>query len=85
MLFVTFFVCFCVFVLVYFYAHVCSIGRRIFHAARLVVLSGLCVEILWANRVRVAVWLAIYCQSVRLGDKPLETYDKNFYFPPEHL
>jgi hypothetical protein len=36
-------------------------------------------------RVRVTLRLAIYCQSIRLGDKPHETQDKKFYFPTEHL
>jgi hypothetical protein len=33
----------------------------------------------WA-RVRVTLRLAVYCQSVRLGDKPLETHDQNIFF-----
>jgi hypothetical protein len=37
------------------------------------------------NRVRITLRLAVYRQSVRLGDKPLETHDQNFYFPTEHL
>jgi hypothetical protein len=36
------------------------------------------------SRVRVTLRLAVYRQSVRLGDKPLETHDQNFYFPAEH-
>jgi hypothetical protein len=36
-------------------------------------------------RVRVTLRLAVYRQSVRLGDKPLETHDQKFYFPTEHL
>jgi hypothetical protein len=35
--------------------------------------------------VTVTLRLAVYCQSVRLGDKPLENHDQNFYFPTEHL
>jgi hypothetical protein len=36
-------------------------------------------------RVRVTLQLAVYRQSLHLGDKPLETHDRNFYFPNEHL
>jgi hypothetical protein len=36
-------------------------------------------------RVRVTLRLAVYRQSVHLGDKPLETHDQNFYFPTERL
>jgi hypothetical protein len=36
-------------------------------------------------KVEVTLRLAVYRQSVRLGDKPLETHDQNFYFPTEHL
>jgi hypothetical protein len=36
-------------------------------------------------RVRVTLRLAVYRQSVRLGDKPLEIHTQNFYFPTEHL
>jgi hypothetical protein len=36
-------------------------------------------------RVRVTLRLEVYCQSVRLADKPLETHDQNFYFTTEHL
>jgi hypothetical protein len=36
-------------------------------------------------RVRVTLQLAAYRQSVRLGDKPLEVHDQNFYFSTEHL
>jgi hypothetical protein len=36
-------------------------------------------------RARVTLRLAVYCQSVRLDDKPLETHDQNFYFSSEHL
>jgi hypothetical protein len=36
-------------------------------------------------KVRVTLRLAVYRQSVRLGDSPLETHDQYFYFPPEHL
>jgi hypothetical protein len=36
-------------------------------------------------RVRVTSRLAVYHQTVRLGDNPLETHDHNFYFPIEHL
>jgi hypothetical protein len=35
-------------------------------------------------RVRVTLRLAVYRQSVRLGDKPLETHDK-YFFSTEHL
>jgi hypothetical protein len=31
-------------------------------------------------RVSVTLWLAVYRQSVRLGDKPLETHDQYFFF-----
>jgi hypothetical protein len=31
-------------------------------------------------RVRVTLRLAVYCQSVRLGAKPLETHDQSFVF-----
>jgi hypothetical protein len=34
---------------------------------------------------RVTIRLAVYCQPIRLGDKPLETHDKYFYFPTEHF
>jgi hypothetical protein len=33
----------------------------------------------------VTLRLGVYRQSVRLGDKTLETHDQNFYFPTEHL
>jgi hypothetical protein len=36
-------------------------------------------------RVRVTLRLAVYCQTIRLGDKPLGTHDQLFYFPAEHL
>jgi hypothetical protein len=36
-------------------------------------------------RVRAALQLAVYRQSVRLGTKPLETHDQEFYFPTEQL
>jgi hypothetical protein len=36
-------------------------------------------------RVRVTLRLAGYRQSVRLGDKHLETNDQQFYFLTEHL
>jgi hypothetical protein len=32
-------------------------------------------------RVRVTLRLAVYRQSVRLGDKPLETHGHYFFFP----
>jgi hypothetical protein len=35
--------------------------------------------------VRITLRLAVYHQSVRLGDKPLATHDQNSYFPTEHL
>jgi hypothetical protein len=36
-------------------------------------------------RVRVTLRLAVYRQSVRLGDKPLETHNQNFFFTsPAH-
>jgi hypothetical protein len=31
-------------------------------------------------RVRVTLRLAVYRQSVRLGDKPLEIHDQQFFF-----
>jgi hypothetical protein len=31
-------------------------------------------------RVRIALWLAVYLQSVRLGAKPLEGHDHRFFF-----
>jgi hypothetical protein len=36
------------------------------------------------DRVRVTLRLAVYLQSIRLGDKPFETHDEQFYFPTEH-
>jgi hypothetical protein len=36
-------------------------------------------------RVRVTLRLAVYRQSLRLGDKPLKAHDQNFYFPTKHL
>jgi hypothetical protein len=36
-------------------------------------------------RVRINLRMAVYRKTVRLGDKPLETHDQNFYFPTEHL
>jgi hypothetical protein len=33
-------------------------------------------------KVKVTLRLAVYCQSVRLGDKPLETHDQRFFFQP---
>jgi hypothetical protein len=40
--------------------------------------------LLWINsrirvRVRVTLWLTVYRQSFRLGDKPLETHDQYFF------
>jgi hypothetical protein len=35
--------------------------------------------------VRITLRLAVYRQSVRLGDKLLETHYQNFYFSTEHL
>jgi hypothetical protein len=35
--------------------------------------------------VRVTLGLAVYRQSVRLGDKPLETHEQQFFFPNEHV
>jgi hypothetical protein len=31
-------------------------------------------------RDRVILWLVVYCQSVCLGNEPLETHDQNFIF-----
>jgi hypothetical protein len=39
----------------------------------------------YSSEFRVTLRLAVYSQSVRLGDKPLEIQDQNFYFPTEHL
>jgi hypothetical protein len=36
-------------------------------------------------RIWETLWLAVYRQSVRLGDKPLETQCQKFYFPTENL
>jgi hypothetical protein len=36
-------------------------------------------------RVRVTLLLAVYCPSVRPGDKSFETHDQKFYFTIEHL
>jgi hypothetical protein len=36
-------------------------------------------------KIKVILRLAVYCQSVLLGEKPLETHDQNFYFPTNHL
>jgi hypothetical protein len=33
----------------------------------------------WTTNVRVTLRLAVYSQSVRLGDKPLETHDQQFF------
>jgi hypothetical protein len=35
--------------------------------------------------VTVTLQLAVYCQSIRLGNKPLETHKQSFYFAAEHL
>jgi hypothetical protein len=43
-----------------------------------------CSLLLGRVRVRVALRLEVYRQSVRLGDKPLETHDHQF-FSTEHL
>jgi hypothetical protein len=37
------------------------------------------LQITYRVRVRVTVRLAVYSQSVRLGDKPLETYNQHFF------
>jgi hypothetical protein len=34
---------------------------------------------------KITIRLVVYHQSVRLGTKPLETHDHNFYFPTDHL
>jgi hypothetical protein len=36
-------------------------------------------------RVQITLWLAVFCQSVHFGDKPLETHNQNFYFSTELL
>jgi hypothetical protein len=36
-------------------------------------------------RAKVTLRMAVYHQSVGLGSEPLETHDKQFYFPTEHL
>jgi hypothetical protein len=36
-------------------------------------------------RVRVILQLAVYCQSVPLGTKPLETHKQYIFFSTEHL
>jgi hypothetical protein len=33
-------------------------------------------------RVRVILWLVVYCKSVHLGAKPLETHDQYFFLQP---
>jgi hypothetical protein len=45
----------------------------------------LSILILVRVRVRVTLRLAVYRQSLRLGDKPLETHDQIFYFPTDRL
>jgi hypothetical protein len=45
-----------------------------------VVVTGFQLPNLLTVRVRVTLRLALYRQSVRLGDKPLETHDSNFIF-----
>jgi hypothetical protein len=47
--------------------------------------EGLVFAVIGLVRVRVTLRLTVYRQSIRLGDKPLETHDQNFYFPTEHL
>jgi hypothetical protein len=47
--------------------------------------SGSLLRVRVRVRVRVTLRLTFYLQSVRLGDKPLDTHDQNFYFPTEHL
>jgi hypothetical protein len=44
--------------------------------------SNCCLKTLAQSyqRVRVTLWLAVYCQSVRLGGKSLQTHNQNFYF-----
>jgi hypothetical protein len=37
------------------------------------------------GRVRVSLWLKVYGQSVRLGNKPLETHGQYFFLSTEHL
>jgi hypothetical protein len=43
------------------------------------------LSLLLRVRVRVTLRLAVYRQSVRLGDKPLETHDTVVFSPTEHL
>jgi hypothetical protein len=35
--------------------------------------------------VRIILTMAVYRQSLRLGDKPLETHNQNIYFPNAHV
>jgi hypothetical protein len=49
----------------------------------LILLLLLCFYYFSGQRVRVTLRLAVYSQSVRLGDKPLETQDQ-YFFPTEH-
>jgi hypothetical protein len=43
------------------------------------------MTLIFCSEFRVTLRLAVYRQSVHLGDNPLETHDQNFYFPTEHL
>jgi hypothetical protein len=43
------------------------------------------LTLLSQSRVRVTLRLTVYCRSIRLGDKPLETHDQQFYFSTEYL
>jgi hypothetical protein len=40
---------------------------------------------LQSQELRDTLRLAVYCQSVRFGDKPLETHEQNLYFQSEYL
>jgi hypothetical protein len=70
--------------------HLSLLGNRIYYSKGEG--PGLSVEALCLNtaadlpdgdsivRVRVSLRLAVYRQSVHLGDKPLETHDKQYLF-----
>jgi hypothetical protein len=42
------------------------------------------LQLRFKAKVRVTLWLAVYRQSVRLGDKLLETHDHRFFFQLNH-
>jgi hypothetical protein len=46
---------------------------------------GTQVKSIQSSEFKVTLRVSVYRQSIRLGDKPLETQEQNFYFPIERL